>query len=305
MYPRAGRLIGEPDGRPIPGVDARRLSSHHVNQVMVRAEPWASQFAWAGSLATLLGTCLIEPSWYRIRGGMDELPRRFVRELGEGVTYGAAVGGLTSDDDGITATYRVGGDERSVRADFAVCAVPYTTLRSIRVSPPLPEDARRVMHDCPYESAVRVFVQLADRTSFAPDWSGYGVTADGLEIWQPTSARRQPRALLVLYGQADAARALVALDPSRRIAAALDRRDALFPGVRSRCERTARICWDEEPWSLGAQSLIDTLPAARRIAARPHGRIHFAGEHTTSGWMDGALASGHRAASAVNRLPSD
>jgi monoamine oxidase len=35
--------------------------------------------------------------------------------------------------------------------------------------------------------------------------------------------------------------------------------------------------------------------------ARPEGRIHFAGEHTSSwmGWMQGALESGERAAREV------
>jgi uncharacterized protein with NAD-binding domain and iron-sulfur cluster len=35
--------------------------------------------------------------------------------------------------------------------------------------------------------------------------------------------------------------------------------------------------------------------------ARPEGRIHFAGEHTSSwmGWMEGALLSGERAAQEV------
>jgi monoamine oxidase len=35
--------------------------------------------------------------------------------------------------------------------------------------------------------------------------------------------------------------------------------------------------------------------------ARPEGRVHFAGEHTSSwmGWMQGALESGERAAAEV------
>jgi monoamine oxidase len=36
--------------------------------------------------------------------------------------------------------------------------------------------------------------------------------------------------------------------------------------------------------------------------AKPEGRIHFCGDHTSQspGWMDGALQSGHRAAKEVN-----
>jgi monoamine oxidase len=39
---------------------------------------------------------------------------------------------------------------------------------------------------------------------------------------------------------------------------------------------------------------------------RPEGRIHFAGEHTSSwmGWMEGALESGERAAREILASPN-
>jgi len=47
--------------------------------------------------------------------------------------------------------------------------------------------------------------------------------------------------------------------------------------------------------------------AERQCARRAEGRVHFAGEHTSTGWMDGALESGYRAAreilEATNRKP--
>jgi monoamine oxidase len=38
------------------------------------------------------------------------------------------------------------------------------------------------------------------------------------------------------------------------------------------------------------------------LLARPEGRLHFAGDHTSAlpGWMQGALESGFRAAGEVN-----
>ena len=75
------------------------------------------------------------------------------------------------------------------------------------------------------------------------------------------------------------------------------RLDALFPGIRKRCETAVQLCWDEEPWSLGAQHAGE-LPLD--VAIRPEGRLHFAGTHTSaSGWMDGALESAHRVAKEI------
>ncbi len=51
------------------------------------------------------------------------------------------------------------------------------------------------------------------------------------------------------------------------------------------------------PWIRPGQ-VADLLPHV----SKPEGRVHFAGEHTSiwHGWMQGALASGLRAAREVN-----
>jgi monoamine oxidase len=71
----------------------------------------------------------------------------------------------------------------------------------------------------------------------------------------------------------------------------------LFPGVLASCETAAEICWDENPWSLGAQQ-VGELP--HDLVTRVEGRVHFAGAHTSeTGWMEGALESGYRVAAEI------
>jgi len=226
------------------------------------------------------------------------LPRAFATALGPRVEYDAVVTELAQDSNGGNISYRRAGKDLTRRADFVVCALPFTTLRSIRVSPALrPDKAQMIAETRQHQSSIRVILQLADASCLAPDWNGYGTTEDGLEIWQPTFTMPTRRRLLVLYAQGAAAIPWVALDAERRLQLAADRLDTLFPGVRGCCERATHVCWDEEPWSLGAQSHAGAMSdSERRCAARAEGRIHFAGEHTSAGWMDGALESGHRAA---------
>jgi len=204
---------------------------------------------------------------------------------------------IRRDAHGIEVTFHESHAEHSLRGDFVVCAVPYTTLRSIRVSPALPDDKVRIIQECRYESATRVFLQLRDRGWLAPDWSGYGVTPDKWEIWQPSFTANTQRSLLVVYVQGKPAEPFPALAPEARISKVMARLDTLFPGVRERCETAVQLCWDEETWSLGAQH-IGELPLD--IVVRPEGRLHFAGSHTSaSGWMDGALESAQRVAADV------
>src|SRR2546430_12324154 len=76
--------------------------------------------------------------------------------------------------------------------------------------------------------------------------------------------------------------------------------ERIFPGIREDFERGVSKSWDQDPWARGAFAylrpgqMLSLLPHL----ARPEGRVHFAGEHTSpwSGWMQGALDSGLRAA---------
>jgi monoamine oxidase len=68
-------------------------------------------------------------------------------------------------------------------------------------------------------------------------------------------------------------------------------------------EATATIDWEAEPCARGAYAwfrpgqLTSLIPSL----TEPEGRIYLAGEHlsSASGWMQGALESGLRAARAV------
>ena len=310
MYPFSGRLVHHSGDRSIPSIDAAWLSSHDVHQQVMGHSSWQSQFTACRLIRRLLSNSLVKPFWYRIRGGMDSLPRAFAATLGSRVEYGAAVTELEQDAKGVNVRYIQAGKEQMRRGDFVICTLPFTTMRTIRVSPPFSTGKAAMIRGARHQSAVRVFLQLADRSCLAPHWNGYGATEDGLEIWQPTFATPTRRHLLVLYAQGDCAKPWIALDAEQRLALAAERLDALFPGVRGRCERATQICWDEEPWSLGAQSLAEAMSESeRRWARRPEGRVRFAGEHTSTGWMDGALESGHRAAAEIlatsNRDPVD
>ena len=89
-----------------------------------------------------------------------------------------------------------------------------------------------------------------------------------------------------------------------RIDVALDAMELLFPGRRALIEVGASKCWDEDPWARGAYAFFrpGQMRSLQPHIARPEGRIHFAGDHTSAwmGWIEGALESGLRAAREVH-----
>ncbi len=70
------------------------------------------------------------------------------------------------------------------------------------------------------------------------------------------------------------------------------------------------VTWEKDPWARGGYAYFDPSfdPAWRDWLARPHGRVVFAGEHTSvrwQGYMNGAVESGQRAASEIRALAWD
>ena len=83
--------------------------------------------------------------------------------------------------------------------------------------------------------------------------------------------------------------------------------EKVFPGMRQNFEGGVSKCWDEDPWARGASSWYKPgqMSELWPHIARAEGRVHFAGDHTSTynRWMQGALQSGNRAAREVNEAP--
>ncbi|HEX6749150.1 MAG TPA: FAD-dependent oxidoreductase [Longimicrobium sp.] len=240
---------------------------------------------------------------YVVAGGSDHLPRAFAAKLGTRIRYGAEVTAIEHGDEGVRVEVAERGARRMLAADFLVCAIPFTTLRRVRVSPPLSPEKRRATEGLRTTSITRVYLQVRERC-----WGeeGAAIPTD-LPIMHAVDAsvgQPGPRAVLEAFISGPSARRVAAMEPDARVAFAGRYAEQLHPGIARRFERGASYCWDADPWARGDYAWFapGEMQAFLPHLARPEGRIHFAGDHTsaTPGWMQGALASGVRAADEVH-----
>jgi monoamine oxidase len=81
--------------------------------------------------------------------------------------------------------------------------------------------------------------------------------------------------------------------------------ELMRPAAKGALRVVAQQSWTRDPWCRGAWSYFHPGTVTRYLPAmcRPHGRIHFCGEQTSTvaRGMEGALESGERAAAAVVR----
>lgn len=259
------------------------------------------------ALELLMHFALSGPPFDRIVGGSDRLPRAMADELGDRVRYGRVVRRVEHGDGGVRVRAEVrrgpdGGTE-TVEADRAVLTLPFTTLRAIEFRPGLSPGKDRAVRSLRYEDSVRVYLETDGRFWREEGLSGFARTDHPMEVWDASHGQEGRRGLLMSYLRGTRAREADALSERRRH----DRNEAavteVFPGLEGRVTGRSSWSWTRARWALGAYAYYAPGEMTRLHAdvARPEGPLHFAGEHTTvwPGWMEGALASGERAAREV------
>lgn len=242
---------------------------------------------------------------YRIRGGNDLLPKAFAERLKEQINYGAQALRIEHTDTEVRVTFQQGGTHHRITADRLVCAIPFSVLRRIEVSPPFSPEKKKTVEQLPYFSSARVSIQC--RRKFWLDQELNGSVRTDLpigEIFDITLTQPGPRGVLQCYAGGPNARRIMAMLEQERIEFVLEHMARVFPEVRENFEGGVSKCWDEDPWARGASSWYKPgqMTEFWPHVARAEGRVHFAGDHTSPyiRWMQGALHSGNRAAREVN-----
>ena len=243
--------------------------------------------------------------WFKIRGGTDLLPKAFAARLAKKIHYGAPVVRIEHDARSVRVVFLQAGAHQTMAGDYLVCAIPFSVLRDVEVSPPFTPEKQRAITEQPYDAATRVFLQSRKRYWLEEGFDGFADTDILGEVLHPTWDQPGPRGILVSnhFGFNDRAGHVTAMTESEGISYALEHMEKIFPGIRQHFEGGVTKSWGEDPWARGhpgsfTPGHISLLPHL----ARPEGRVHFAGTHTLPwrlSWMQGALESGVRAAQEV------
>lgn len=243
-------------------------------------------------------------SIYKIEGGTDLLPRALAKRLAEKIRYGTPVIRIEQQARSVQVTFWQGGALETLAGDYVICAVPFSLLKRIQVSPAFSAEKQRAIAELPYGSACRVFLQSRKRYWEAEGLNGFGETPALGEIWQPTFDQPGSRGILLSYVFASRARQVTAMTEGSRLNSVTEEMEQVLPGIRANLEGGLSKCWDLDPWARGAYVYLKPgqVFSLTPYLSRPEGRVHFAGEHASAWhrWMQGALASGVRAAREVN-----
>ncbi|MBM3513608.1 MAG: FAD-binding protein, partial [Alphaproteobacteria bacterium] len=236
---------------------------------------------------------------YRATGGNQSIPEAIAKALKDEVMLGAPVIGVREAGD--TVEVRC-ADGKTHRAKYLVCSVPLPVLRTIAFDPGLPPKVAKATLMAPSNFMTKIIV-----VPTKPFWE-----QDGFDpgMWTDTAAGivrplRQGEdanevTSLMAWARGFMAQRLDTLGPEAAQQLVISEIERVRPAARGLLKPAGFKSWQLDRYALGTWSNWAPGQIADFVGdlVKPHGRIHFCGEHTavSNRGMEGAMESGERAA---------
>jgi monoamine oxidase len=245
----------------------------------------------------------------RILGGNDRLPKAMAVELGEAVHLKTAARAIHDDRSSVRVAVEHAGERTEMRGDYVVVAVPVTTLRAIEISPDLPIQQAKAFERLKYGRVTKSLLQFDRRFWKRKARSrAYGSDAPTGAIWDANEEQRGRAGILTLMAGGQASEDTQKILAQEGVEGLVRALAWMKPGD-AQLLKHHHVTWEQDSWAQGGYTFFDPAfdPDWRPWLARPHGRLLFAGEHTSvkwQGYMNGAVESGLRAAAEILALAS-
>ncbi len=201
---------------------------------------------------------------------------------------------------------RLGSPADPVRARHVVVALAPALAGRLRYEPPLPADRDQLTQRTPNGSVIKAMCAYPEPFWRADGLSGQAAATDGpVRVVFDNSPHGSARGVLVGFFEGRQAREWSPRTPAERSAILTATFVRLFGQRAAEPDEYVECDWSAEELTRGCYGAH--LPPGAWTAfgpalKRPAGRIHWAGTETAgtwSGYMDGALESGERAAAEV------
>jgi monoamine oxidase len=242
---------------------------------------------------------------FHVPGSMHQLAGRMGADLHDSLVLEAPVSAIVQASSGVTVTSMAG----QWRAGRVIVAVPLPLSGRIAYDPPVPPRRDALTQRSPMGSVIKYWVAYKE-----PFWRRRGLSALVTSDRPPTDgffdASPPDAGLGLLVGFFEARSALEwtgrPMEERRKVIVARVA-ELLGPEGADPIDYVDND-WPSEPWTRGCYGanmgpgVLTTLGPALRA---PFGRIHWAGTETSpvwSGYIEGAIRSGERAAAEVSAL---
>jgi monoamine oxidase len=255
---------------------------------------------------TLYGFENAAQAW-TVKETMHQLAARMAADLGDAIVLQAPVRRISQDAAGVL----VSSDKGNWHCDYAIVAVPISLAVRIDYQPVLPPHRDILAQHMPMGSVIKYWVAYEK-----PFWRERGLNGI-LQSDEPpsefisgdfTPAEGRP-GLLAGFIEAHNAIAWTGRPMEERKKLVVERLASFLGPEAAKPIDYEDQDWPSDPWSRGCYGpsmAPGILTTVGKVIREPHGRIHWAGTETSAKWtgyIDGAIRSGDRAAAEVLARP--
>jgi monoamine oxidase len=238
----------------------------------------------------------------RFVGGSGLIPARLARLLGSRVALGAAVSSIAQSGGTVTVTTTRG----VVTAKRVIVACPPPLVQDIAFSPALPMRRQQLLKRMDMGELMK-----CDAVYTTPFWrdaglNGFGISDSGaVRAAFDNSPSDAACGVLLAFVGGGTWRDYGLRSKAARRTAVLQGFASMFGDQALHPTEYVEHDWNTEPWTRGAPVAImapGTLSVLGPAIRVPHGSVHWAGTETSTYWtgyMDGAVRAGERAAKEV------
>lgn len=269
----------------------------------------AIEWLQAHTLVGLLGNCLQTnsthaalaflrqydhtTSFYAIKGGNDQLPQAFAKQLKENILFDHRVQKVEQ----LKEKCVLRGETFTIEAKRVIFALPLTEMKKIEISPSLSLEKQQAIENIPYTLCARISIIAPPAIFGVPPRAGFFLFSDLGWFREQTLFQIDPHKKTVLNISAVG-------DQAKKLSTSMEEWKKSINDALSKLYPNwdpAQATYYTHVWKEGYSYFPANRYHLQDSLRKVEGRIHFAGEQTSPMFssMNGAIESGIRAANEI------
>lgn len=251
---------------------------------------------WNSAILKFRGVPEYPTDIYRLKGGNQQLPNAFAKQLGTRVCLNRRITSISNNENGVIITYTENKEAKTIEADYYVNCIPPPAFKKIPVTPTFSPEKQYVLQNIAYDSYQR-FVFQASSKFWVNDGLNVNMTLGHPDLWDTWhSAEEVETHRVIVLGTGPGG-----ISPQRALAAFRE----VYPG-KDTIEHAIGVDWTKHKYAPTCERLpfpIGTLKKFWPNLMNPEGRIHFAGAYADNlAWgTEAATRSANRVAMEIDK----
>ncbi|MCB0507577.1 MAG: FAD-dependent oxidoreductase [Bacteroidetes bacterium] len=237
---------------------------------------------------------------YKVKGGNQQVVDKLAFAHKENILKEHVLTQIDQIDKQYQLTFANG---KKVTADFVILAIPFTTLRKVKLNVTMSEEKKNAIEQLKYGTNAKFMFGVDKRVWRAQGYGGYLFNNLVQNGWDNSLAQNNDEGYggYTVFLGGKAGNDLNKADKEKYI----DGVDKAYPGTKAAHNgKTAFMLWPSQPYTLGSYACFTKGQIVRILPhiATPIDNIFFAGEHCSEefqGFMEGAAETGKAAAEQV------